>query len=255
MRLGSLAAVALAAALLPGCAEAACTGSTGVPFNCAAGTTPNLSDDVLAGSNSGAQSGQTVKYTLSQIIALALATANTWTATQTFGSLVLSGGWTGEVAVSGFVFDGSLAFDGGSTGGIVGNAAGASTAGSVMYVSASGSGAGTNLAGGAVEIKGGSATGTGIAPVQIYATGGGSSGTSQKFPVKVVEFDWNLETHLQPVILPIYTVSTLPACISGLQGALAVVSDALSPIYNGALTGGSSTMVPVFCNGSSWTSH
>lgn len=59
----------------------------------------------------------------------------------------------------------------------------------------------------------------------------------------------------QPVGLPSFTVSTLPACNSTLKGGMAYVTDATTPTYNGALTGGGSVVVPVFCNGSGWTAH
>jgi hypothetical protein len=52
-----------------------------------------------------------------------------------------------------------------------------------------------------------------------------------------------------------YTVATLPTCISGLAGALAYVSDALSPSWNATLSGGGSTKTLALCNGSSWTAH
>ena len=53
-----------------------------------------------------------------------------------------------------------------------------------------------------------------------------------------------------------YTVSTLPTCNSTTNKyAMAVVTDATSPTYNGALTGGGAVVVPVFCNGTAWTSH
>lgn len=55
--------------------------------------------------------------------------------------------------------------------------------------------------------------------------------------------------------LPILTVATLPTCNSANSGAMAAVSDAVSPTYNGSLTGNGATVVPVFCNGASWTSH
>jgi hypothetical protein len=54
---------------------------------------------------------------------------------------------------------------------------------------------------------------------------------------------------------PVYTVSTLPTCNSGTKYQTAVVTDASSPTYNGTLTGSSSTIVPVFCNGTAWTAH
>lgn len=47
----------------------------------------------------------------------------------------------------------------------------------------------------------------------------------------------------------IYTVATLP---SGVQGMRAVVTDATSPTFLGALTGGGSTVCPALYNGSSW---
>jgi hypothetical protein len=57
------------------------------------------------------------------------------------------------------------------------------------------------------------------------------------------------------VLLTPKTVATLPACASGLKGALVEVTDATSPTYNGTLTGGGSVAIPVFCNGTAWTAH
>lgn len=56
-------------------------------------------------------------------------------------------------------------------------------------------------------------------------------------------------------ILQGYTVAGLPSCTAPKLGMQAYVTDALTPTYNGALTGGSTTKVPVFCNGAAWTSH
>ncbi|GAC1425627.1 MAG: hypothetical protein NVSMB6_26270 [Burkholderiaceae bacterium] len=58
-----------------------------------------------------------------------------------------------------------------------------------------------------------------------------------------------------PVILPAYTVATLPTCNAANNNAMAAVSDATTPTYNGALTGGGAVKVPVYCNGTAWTSH
>jgi hypothetical protein len=58
-----------------------------------------------------------------------------------------------------------------------------------------------------------------------------------------------------PIILPSFTVANLPICNAALRGGMAYVDDAAEPTYNGALKGGGSIAVPVFCNGSSWTSH
>jgi hypothetical protein len=58
------------------------------------------------------------------------------------------------------------------------------------------------------------------------------------------------------MILPRYTVSTLPACNVTYLGSIAYVSDfAGTPAYNAPLTGGGTLAVPVFCNGASWTAH
>ncbi len=52
-----------------------------------------------------------------------------------------------------------------------------------------------------------------------------------------------------------YTVSTLPTASSAGVGAMAYVTDATAPTYNGALTGGGTVVVPVFSNGTTWTAH
>ncbi|WP_342727902.1 hypothetical protein AAFG07_14710 [Bradyrhizobium sp. B097] len=52
-----------------------------------------------------------------------------------------------------------------------------------------------------------------------------------------------------------FTVATLPTCNSAMQDAMAAVTDATAPTYNGALVGGGAVRVPVYCNGSAWTSH
>lgn len=59
----------------------------------------------------------------------------------------------------------------------------------------------------------------------------------------------------QPVGLQNFTVSTLPTCNATLKGGLAYVTDATTPTYNAALTGGGAVVIPVFCNGTAWTSH
>ncbi len=50
-----------------------------------------------------------------------------------------------------------------------------------------------------------------------------------------------------------YTVATLPA--AGTAGRMAYVTDALAPTYNGAAVGGGAVVVPVFDNGTIWTTH
>jgi hypothetical protein len=54
---------------------------------------------------------------------------------------------------------------------------------------------------------------------------------------------------LQPLVLPQYTVATLP---TGIQGATAYVTDASAPAYNTTVAGGGSSVVRVFFDGTSW---
>lgn len=63
------------------------------------------------------------------------------------------------------------------------------------------------------------------------------------------------QTYTEIVDLVPYTVSALPTCNASLKNALASVTDAASPTWNGTLTGGGSTSVMAFCNGTNWTAH
>src|SRR5262249_40109561 len=47
----------------------------------------------------------------------------------------------------------------------------------------------------------------------------------------------------------------LPACGASLSGQSAIVSDAVSPTYNGAYKSGGTVQVPVYCDGTAWTTH
>lgn len=51
------------------------------------------------------------------------------------------------------------------------------------------------------------------------------------------------------------TVAALPTCNAAAEGTWSIVTDATTPTYNGALTGGGAVRVPVYCNGTAWTSH
>lgn len=53
--------------------------------------------------------------------------------------------------------------------------------------------------------------------------------------------------------LRVYTVATLPT--AGTRGRIACVSDATTPTFLGALTGGGAVSVPVFDNGSAWVAY
>ena len=55
--------------------------------------------------------------------------------------------------------------------------------------------------------------------------------------------------------LKAYTVATLSTCNGASVGSMVYVTDATAPTYNGTLTGGGAVVVPVFCDGTNWTSH
>lgn len=109
------------------------------------------------------------------------------------------------------------------------------TAGAAPALQANGTDANVNLAL--------SAKGTGQVVAQSPATFNGAA----TFANRLVA--------VQPIELPVYTVAKLPTCNGAARGKYAAVSDAASPAYNAALTGGGSVSVPAYCNGSAWTAH
>jgi hypothetical protein len=171
-----------------------------------------------------------------------------------------------------------------SSGGLTLNMQGVSTTydvqpyDSTVYCSAAG--ANVNLPATPVTYPGGGAGGQ-IVTFRAWAThigGGGGPGASCVIsgngntiegastytlsPNQTVTMQWfNYPPYSQWMIisepgqLSMYTVSTLPTCGSAQAGLMYAVSDASSPSYNGTLTGGGSTQIPVFCNGSAWTAH
>jgi len=54
---------------------------------------------------------------------------------------------------------------------------------------------------------------------------------------------------LKPFVLPQYTVATLP---TGIQGAMAYVTDSSVTTYGATVLGGSNNVVKVFFNGTAW---
>lgn len=72
--------------------------------------------------------------------------------------------------------------------------------------------------------------------------------TNLNFPSKTVLGDYTINT-TDDII---YTVSTLP---SATLNDMAIVSDALAPVYLGALTGGGTVVTPVWYNGTIWVSR
>jgi hypothetical protein len=63
-------------------------------------------------------------------------------------------------------------------------------------------------------------------------------------------------TTVQGVPFTAATVATLPTCNANTKGlGNYYVTDATTPTYNGALTGGGAVSVKVFCNGTAWSSQ
>lgn len=58
-----------------------------------------------------------------------------------------------------------------------------------------------------------------------------------------------------PLQLPTYAVASLPACTASIANSMAAVNNAAAPTYNGVPAGGGAGHVPVFCDGSVWTTH
>lgn len=90
-------------------------------------------------------------------------------------------------------------------------------------------------------------SGTGWAPIVLAATtvtlNANGAGVLQTTTDKTVK------------MLASFTVATLPTCNSGAAGSIAYVTDATSPTYLGALTGGGSSKILALCNGSAWAAH
>ena len=61
--------------------------------------------------------------------------------------------------------------------------------------------------------------------------------------------------YVQGIIPTLYTVATLPSCVSGIKGQEKVVTNAITPTYLGTLTGGGAVVTPVICNGTAWVSY
>lgn len=101
---------------------------------------------------------------------------------------------------------------------------------------------------------------SGIDGTKLNATAGDHSGilnfytttlSTDTFPTK----KWAILNDGVLMDTSIKTVATLTACTAANKAGWDTVSDATTPTYNGALTGGGAVVVPVFCNGTAWTSH
>lgn len=116
----------------------------------------------------------------------------------------------------------------------------------VLYAGAGASASAGAAHGGAVNIAGGIGYGTGAAGnVNLAYTGSAACGEIKA---------WARLTMDAPLVLKSYTVATLPSAAAN-PHAIAVVTDATSITYRGALTGGGSTKGLVYSDGSSWMGH
>ena len=109
---------------------------------------------------------------------------------------------------------------------------------------------GTTSTGGSLTLAGGTGTSAGGAVVITTAA------TTTQATAVTVSKD-GVTTFAKPPVVPVYTVATLPATAAAgmVQGAHAIVTDATTPTYLGALTGGGAVVCPVFYNGTAWVSH
>lgn len=138
----------------------------------------------------------------------------------------------------------------------LGGANGASPVSQTLLTQGSVAGTSTNIAGGNLAIQSGvgtgSATGSTISLQTPHATTSGTTGQTMTTQLLIAD---GVITASAPVKLVTTTVAGLPTCSATYQNALAAVSDATTPTYGGALTGGGTVQTPVFCNGTAWSSH
>jgi len=87
-----------------------------------------------------------------------------------------------------------------------------------------------------------------------YSGSGSASNVIALLVTGTMEFRLWGDNTIQQYYSTVFTVSTLPTCNSAAMGKKTYVSDATSPTYLGALSGGGSTWSPAICNGSGWIS-
>lgn len=113
----------------------------------------------------------------------------------------------------------------------------------------------TNTSGQTTTLIGSIATGSGTSGDWVIKTGGSGAGaTAQNTATTALTIKGVTQRVVAATTIATggYTVVTLPA---GVIGDRAYVTDALTPTFLGILTGGSSTVTPVFYNGSAWVAN
>jgi len=110
---------------------------------------------------------------------------------------------------------------------------------------------GTTSTGGSLTIAGGTGTSAGGAVILAASATTGAPATAVTVNNNAVT------TFAKPPVLPVYTVATLPATAAAgmVQGAMAVVTDAQNSNHHSNVTGGGSTVICVFYDGTNWKAH
>jgi hypothetical protein len=128
----------------------------------------------------------------------------------------------------------------------LGNADAASPVSQILTAQGSRSGTDTNAAGGDLTVQSGRGTGTAaISSLVLQSPVAVASGTGAQ------TFTTGATIKNGVTVLPTYTVATLPTA-STVSGGRANVSDALTPTFGSAVTGGGAVFTPVYSNGSAW---
>jgi hypothetical protein len=126
----------------------------------------------------------------------------------------------------------------------LGAANAASPVAQIVATQGSRAGTDTNVGGANLTIQAGTGTGTGTASSLILQSpilvGSGTGAQTQTTGLTIKG---------GMAVMAAYTVSTLP---TGITGAIAYVTDAVACTFLAALTGGGSTVCPVFYNGTAW---
>lgn len=113
----------------------------------------------------------------------------------------------------------------------------------------------SNTSGSTATLVGSLSTGSGTSGDLVLKTGGtGAGATAQNTATTALTVKGVTQRVIAATTIATggYTVAGLPA---GVIGDRAYVTDALTPTFLGILTGGSSTVTPVFYNGSAWVAN
>ena len=109
---------------------------------------------------------------------------------------------------------------------------------------------GTDIAGAAWTFRGSRGTGTGTPGTIVFRTSDTTaSGTTLQTATTRLTISHTAVTSTLPVVVPGYTVATLPTGVTGMR---AYVTDANATTFLSTVAGGGANTVPVFYNGTNW---